>query len=198
MHCDGLTIDCYTNAGGMSVRLRGELDAHNGPEAAGTLAGLIDHSTGDVEVDVNGVEFVDSAGIRLLVELSRGMDVVHRRLSLVYPSPVFARIIELLESDTAAADRPSCPGARRESVTLAAGGSASLPPRGSPSAHAGRSVTTRRLRAPAHPAALSHPAANPHGTLFSSVDRSGSTAPSDDLSHLTEFGRAGCRSGSEP
>ena len=106
----------------MILRLRGELDSHNAPEVAATLASMIDDSTGDVEVDLNGVEFVGVAAVRLLLELSRGLDAVHRRLSLVHPTPIFARIIESLGPiDAAAVNEPPCPLARRESVTPAAG-----------------------------------------------------------------------------
>ena len=163
MHCDGLTIDCYTNAGGMTVRLRGDIDTHNAPEAAATLAGILDRSTGDVEVDVHGVAFVDSAGVRLLVELSRGMDAVHRRLSLVHPSPVFARIIELLESGAAAADRPSDPLARRESATLATSLRAARL-----SAHAVRSVTTQPERTAPRPGNVAPPDSQSRGTVVPS------------------------------
>ena len=79
---------------------------------------MIDHSTGDVEIDVNGLEFVDLTGVRLLLELSHGMDAVHRRLSLVHPSPIFTRIIGLLEAgETAVVNGTSCRGARRSTPT---------------------------------------------------------------------------------
>ena len=68
MCCDGLTIDRFMSAHGMVVELRGELDAYNAPEVAATLAGVIDGSDGDIAIDVEGVEFFDSAGVRLLVE----------------------------------------------------------------------------------------------------------------------------------
>ena len=122
MRCDGLTIDHYADAGGVILRLRGELDSANAPEVAATLACVIDDSTGDVEVDLDGVEFVGVAGVRLLLELSRGMDAVHRRLSLVHPTPIFARMIESIGAgDAAAADEPPYPLARRAFVTPAAG-----------------------------------------------------------------------------
>lgn len=97
MTWEGLTIACERTARGVSVRLRGALDAVNVSHVAAALADLIDHSEGDIELDLGGIDRVDLAGVRLLFELSRGMDATHRRLSLVHPTVLFSRDVQLLE-----------------------------------------------------------------------------------------------------
>jgi anti-sigma B factor antagonist len=73
-------------------RLSGEIDAHTAPSLAAAMAGLPD---GVVRVDMAEVSFMDSSGLRVLMEAmtrarDRGGDLVVAR-----PSPAVARLIEI-------------------------------------------------------------------------------------------------------
>ena len=69
------------------------------PTVAAELRSALDTFVGDVDVDLDGLQFVDLAGAELLLELSRGMDGArHRRVALVRPTPMFDRIVGLLRA----------------------------------------------------------------------------------------------------
>jgi anti-sigma B factor antagonist len=73
--------------------LAGELDAHSAGAAERALASL--DGEGDVRVDVAGVTFVDSSGLRVLLDAHQALESDGRRLVLVSPSRAVARLIEL-------------------------------------------------------------------------------------------------------
>jgi anti-sigma B factor antagonist len=73
-------------------RLSGEIDAHTAPNLATALAALPE---GVVRVDMAEVSFIDSSGLRVLMEAmtkarERGGDLV-----VSQPSPAVARLIEI-------------------------------------------------------------------------------------------------------
>ena len=71
------------------LRLRGEIDAHS----ATTLASHLDPlpvSTGDVVIDLSEVGFIDSSGLRVLVEAHQRAENEARRLVLQWPEPAGA------------------------------------------------------------------------------------------------------------
>jgi anti-anti-sigma factor len=99
MDCDGLAIHRRTRCDRLVLELRGELDSLNARTVAAELRSALDTFVGDVDIDLDGVQFVDLAGAQLLLELSRGMDGArHRRVALVRPTPMFDRIVGLLRA----------------------------------------------------------------------------------------------------
>ena len=78
---------------GASVDVHGDIDAHTAPQLAAALVPL--PGTGDVVVDLSSVTFMDSSGIRVIVEAHRAAVAAGRRLVLNRPSPSVTRIIEL-------------------------------------------------------------------------------------------------------
>jgi anti-sigma B factor antagonist len=75
------------------LALSGEIDAHTAPTVREAL--LDGEGCGDVRVDVSEVTFIDSSGLRAVLEAH---DVLHRgggRLVLVAPSTPFLRVIDV-------------------------------------------------------------------------------------------------------
>ncbi len=76
--------------GGFSVA--GEIDAHTAPTLAGALAG-VDHQV--VMLDLSGVEFVDSSGLRVLIDAHQRANDAKRVLRLVNPSEAVRRLFAI-------------------------------------------------------------------------------------------------------
>jgi anti-anti-sigma factor len=72
------------------IALRGELDFVSVAGVRGRLAREITPSDSGMVLDLSHVDYVDSAGVHLLVELSEGLTAHRQRLWLVAPpgSPV--------------------------------------------------------------------------------------------------------------
>lgn len=73
--------------------LRGELDLLAYEKVAEALGPLFE-ATGDVTLDVSGLSFVDSSGIRLFVRLQRALQG-RGRLHLREPTPHVASVFEV-------------------------------------------------------------------------------------------------------
>jgi anti-anti-sigma factor len=75
------------------IALTGEIDAHTAVLLRDALvpAPLI----GDLRVDFSGVTFIDSSGLRVVLEVHQTLDRDGRRLVLVDPSRPVARLLEL-------------------------------------------------------------------------------------------------------
>lgn len=74
--------------------LVGEIDAHTAPELAGHLDPL-PGDDGDVTLDVAGVDFIDSSGLRLIVEAHQRAEGTDRRLVVRRPSAAVTRLFEI-------------------------------------------------------------------------------------------------------
>lgn len=75
--------------------LGGEVDAHTAPELAAHLDPLPGDAGTDVVLDLGGVDFIDSSGLRVLVEANRTATEADRRLVLRSPSPAVQRLLEI-------------------------------------------------------------------------------------------------------
>ena len=70
----------------------GEIDAHTAPE----ITAVVSRSEADsLEIDLSGVEFVDSSGLRALIEVHQLFESSGRSLTLVRPSPIVARLFDI-------------------------------------------------------------------------------------------------------
>lgn len=81
------------------LTIAGELDAFGASTADAALATL--PSTSDGHVDVSGVSFVDSAGLRVLVRHSERLRAGSASLHLRHASDALRRLIELTGLDAA-------------------------------------------------------------------------------------------------
>jgi len=77
-------------AGVPVVRLTGEIDISNAEPIGEALEGIVGRDARRVVVDVEGLEFMDSAGIAMLLRTAARVDAVEIR----HPSEVMRRIIE--------------------------------------------------------------------------------------------------------
>src|SRR5262245_44088472 len=70
----------------------GEIDAHTAPEISEAIAQA---SGGALEIDLSGVEFVDSSGLRALIEAHQRLEANGGSLKLVRPSAVVSRLFDI-------------------------------------------------------------------------------------------------------
>lgn len=78
----------------LGLVLAGEIDAHTAPSLVDHLDPLPD-GTGDVVLDIAGVDFMDSSGLRVLIEAHDRARAAGRRLVLRSPSGVVRRLFEV-------------------------------------------------------------------------------------------------------
>jgi anti-anti-sigma factor len=79
------------------VHVRGEIDAATCDELAAALADAV-ATNGDVQVDVSGVSFIDSSGLRTLVLAQQRMGQ-QRRLVVRGPDATFRRLLDITGLD---------------------------------------------------------------------------------------------------
>lgn len=73
------------------LRVSGEIDAHSAPDLAAHLGGVAE----GLRIDMSGVEFMDSSGLRVLIEAHQAAEAAGNRLVLVAPGRAVSRIIEV-------------------------------------------------------------------------------------------------------
>jgi anti-anti-sigma factor len=81
-----------TELGPNSVALQGEIDAHSAPKLAERFSTL---PTGDVVIVMADVTFMDSSGLRVLIDLQQRVDATSNRLILDAPSQSVVRLLEV-------------------------------------------------------------------------------------------------------
>jgi anti-sigma B factor antagonist len=77
-----------------TLELAGEIDAHTAPDLAARYAELPE-GDGDFTIVMSQVDFKDSSGLRVVIELHQRAEAADRRLVLRDPSPAVARLIEV-------------------------------------------------------------------------------------------------------
>jgi anti-sigma B factor antagonist len=96
-----LELEVATGPDGPVVSVRGELDAFTCDEMAECLREVVPQAgTGDVTLDVSGLELIDSLSLGVLVRAQR--DLTSRgggRLVLRSPSPLVRQVLELTGLD---------------------------------------------------------------------------------------------------
>jgi anti-sigma B factor antagonist len=70
----------------------GEIDAHTAPDISEAVAQATSPS---LEIDLSGVDFVDSSGLRALIEAHQRFEASGGSLTLVRPSAVVARLFDI-------------------------------------------------------------------------------------------------------
>jgi anti-sigma B factor antagonist len=83
-----IELDAHTLA------LEGEVDAHTAPDLAARFAEL-PVGDGDLVIDMSKVDFMDSSGLRVVIELHQRTEQTSRRLVIRTPSQPVARLIEV-------------------------------------------------------------------------------------------------------
>jgi anti-sigma B factor antagonist len=90
---DGLTLRGEARNGTAALAVAGELDLATVPALKDALAQL--EGTPALELDLSGVSFMDSSGLRALLTARRDAQAAGRRLRLVAVPPAVSRVLEL-------------------------------------------------------------------------------------------------------
>jgi len=85
-------LDITDSADGLA--LAGELDAHTAPMLAERLADLPDGDA-DLVLDIANVEFMDSSGLRVVIDVHQRAIDSGRRLVLRRPTAAVQRLLEI-------------------------------------------------------------------------------------------------------
>ena len=86
----GSQLEILATADGWT--LNGEVDAHTAPTLASAMADL---PSGVVTLDMSGVTFMDSSGLRVLMEATARTREGGGDLVVARPSPAVARLVEI-------------------------------------------------------------------------------------------------------
>lgn len=74
------------------ISVRGEIDAHTAPQVADALAAA---DRPELSIEMSGVDFVDSSGLRVLVEAHQRVEAGGGRLRLIDVSPAVKRLLDI-------------------------------------------------------------------------------------------------------
>ena len=86
-------VDIATSPSGWTVS--GEIDGHAVPALKAAFAVIPDEVHGPIEVDLAAVTFIDSSGIRVLLELSEQMTAAGGSVVIRNPSKAVSKILEI-------------------------------------------------------------------------------------------------------
>ncbi len=86
----GSQLEVSATATGWKVR--GEIDAHTAPLLG---AAMVELPEGEVTVDVSEVSFMDSSGLRVLIDAATRAREGGGDLIIAHPTPGIARLIEI-------------------------------------------------------------------------------------------------------
>ncbi len=92
---DRLALEIRPDDLGPSLSVVGEIDVFTAPSLADRLLELCDSGSSRVVVELEGVTFIDSTGLRVLIEADRRMRDVDGSLVLLRPSRAVSRLLEL-------------------------------------------------------------------------------------------------------
>lgn len=81
------------SAAGDRITVSGEIDAFTAPSLVEALTPF--PADGDVRLDLSGVEFMDSSGLRMMVDAHQRANAENRSLIISNPSKVVLRLMEM-------------------------------------------------------------------------------------------------------
>ena len=102
------------------VSLSGELDLATAPKVATCVRELVEADFRSVKVDLTGVTFIDSTGLRTLVEASRFADQYDAALTLIAGPDAVQRAFTLTGLDRCLTFEPPPPAPQRPQQRWAA------------------------------------------------------------------------------
>ena len=94
-----VTVPETTGAAPAVVVLTGEVDATNSEELYNILESVVLQRPRLLIVDLSGLSFMDSTGLRMLLRASRELDQQAGVLSLASPQASVARVLQLTRAD---------------------------------------------------------------------------------------------------
>jgi len=95
-----LEIERREDGGKCRLVVSGEVDLYSSPELRRAVTQAIAETRGRVEVDLSGVDYMDSSGVATLVEGLRNAAQQITQFVLVAPSPAVNKVLQLSRLDT--------------------------------------------------------------------------------------------------
>lgn len=95
---DRLTIEVH-EGDPPTIALVGEVDPHTVPLLSDTLDTLIEGGAEVVRIDASRLDFIDSSGLRVLVDAHRRLGAEPTALVLAHVSPTLRRLLEVTGLD---------------------------------------------------------------------------------------------------
>ena len=96
----GLKIEQIQNESKTRIKVAGEVDLYTSPDLRTTIMKAFPEAASGVEIDLSGVEYMDSSGVATLVE---GFKIAREKSTsfvLVSPSQSVMRVLELARLDS--------------------------------------------------------------------------------------------------
>lgn len=90
-----LDIVATVNGDAARVVISGELDINSAPRLIATIHDIARPPVRRVDLDCEGVTFLDSAGVRTLIVVRKEAARIEVDLVLVQPSPAVSRVMEM-------------------------------------------------------------------------------------------------------
>jgi anti-anti-sigma factor len=96
---DRFELSTWREADQAVLGIRGEIDLSSAPELRAGLARLMDGYQGTISVDLSGVSFMDSTGMRVLLDAQERMLNADRGLVLRAPVRNVLRALKIAQID---------------------------------------------------------------------------------------------------
>ncbi len=94
-------VEVVARAGVPIARVRGEIDLSNADQVLHSLEDAADEAAPGLVVDLRELEYLDSAGVRLLFQAARSVaDAGGRFVAVVAPESPARRVLELAEASS--------------------------------------------------------------------------------------------------
>ncbi len=90
-----LTVEVASTGDQVVLVLVGELDPHTAPTLRSGIDGAVTDATTSLVLDVAGLEFIDSSGLRVIISAHKVMDDRGGRLVLRAPTENTRRLLEI-------------------------------------------------------------------------------------------------------
>ncbi len=78
-----------------TIVLHGELDPHTAPLLERALSDLQSGGAGDVVLDLSGLEFMDSSGLRVVISAHKDLEAAGAKLTLRHPTATIGRLLDV-------------------------------------------------------------------------------------------------------
>ncbi|NUM54914.1 MAG: STAS domain-containing protein [Candidatus Hydrogenedentes bacterium] len=95
------------------VTMRGRFDAPSAPEAERTLRTLLEDGMNRIVLDLSGVEYISSGGLRVIIMLTKALERVSGEMKLCGMSPFVSEVFKI----TNLAKRYDICGSRDEALS---------------------------------------------------------------------------------
>lgn len=96
----GFSVDVARNGEGALLTAHGELDLAASEAAASDLQEVEDSGVGTIVVDLADVGFIDSSGLRVLLEAAERARGLGRRFVVARPSGQVGKVLDMTGSDS--------------------------------------------------------------------------------------------------